>query len=246
MTIYSSNMMSPANKIYFVAIAGNIGSGKSSLTTLLSQSLNWKAFYEIVETNPYLGDFYQNMRQWSFHTQVFFLTKRFRHLKEIFQSQDSVVQDRSIYEDAEVFAKSLFLNGQMEERDYKTYIDHFETMAEYVRPPDLLIYLRCDPETLQSRIRLRNRHYEQKIERAYIETLNEQYEAWIESYNRGPKTIIDVGRKDFVNSSEDLRQILAIIRWELDRVQNNKQTALPLGKAIQRSPVDQLRDFVQV
>ena len=110
---------------FFVAVAGNIGCGKSSLTTVLSQNFRWQAFYEIVETNPYLQDFYSNMSQWSFHTQMFFLTKRFHHLHQILKSENSVIQDRSIYEDAEVFAKSLFLSGLMNERDYRTYVDHF-------------------------------------------------------------------------------------------------------------------------
>jgi len=224
----SSNSTSP----FVIAIAGNIGSGKSSLTTLLSQNFGWKAFYEIVETNPYLQDFYAHMRRWSFHTQIFFLTKRFRHLREILSSSEPVIQDRSIYEDAEVFAKNLFLSGQMEERDYETYIEHFETMKEYVQATNLLIYLRSDTATLQQRIQTRNRHYEKQIQGSYIDRLNDQYEAWFEAYDRGPKCLIDVGRRDFVNQPEDLRQVMAIVKWEIECLQNTGQAALPLGKAL--------------
>lgn len=218
-----------------MAIAGNIGSGKSSLTTLLSQNLNWRAFYEIVETNPYLADFYSNMRQWSFHTQVFFLTKRFRHLKEILESKEAVIQDRSIFEDAEVFAKTLYLSGQMDERDYRTYLEHFQVMSGFIKAPDLLVYLRCDPATLESRIRTRNRHYESRIERSYLDRLNEQYEAWIESYDRGPIAVIDVSKKDFVNNPEDLRQIIAVVKWEIECLNKKHQPSLPLGGGLPRS-----------
>lgn len=213
---------------FYVAIAGNIGSGKSSLTTLLAKNFGWKAFYEIVETNPYLTDFYEDMRQWSFHTQVFFLTKRFDSLRQLDKLNEPVVQDRSVYEDCEIFAKNLFLSGMMSERDYKTYHEHFQSIAEFFRAPDMLIYLKCDVPTLMQRIKGRNREYERRISEDYLKRLNICYEEWIESYNFGPVTSIDVSGKDFVNRAEDLRQILAIVKWEIECLQNDKQTALPL------------------
>jgi len=211
----------------FVAIAGNIGSGKSSLTTLLSHHFKCRAYYEIVETNPYLADFYADMRNWSFHTQIFFLTKRFQHLREILSTQESVVQDRSIYEDAEVFAKNLFVRGFMSERDFKTYVDHFELLSDYLRAPDLMIYLRSNVDVLNTRIAARNRSYETRIPQSYLQSLNETYEAWAEDYRHGPLISIDVSKLDFVNSAEDLRQILAIIKWEMDSLSNKNQFNLP-------------------
>lgn len=233
------------SKVFFLAIAGNIGSGKSSLTTLLSQDLQWQAFYEIVEQNPYLADFYADMRRWSFHTQMFFLSKRFRHVLEIQNTSGPVIQDRSIYEDAEVFAKNLFLRGQMEERDYKTYLDHFQIMTNYLRPPDLLVYLRCDVETLMGRIAGRGRRYESGIPRSYLESLHETYETWIENYHRGPVVVIDVSHRDFVNRAEDLRQIVSIIKWEIECIQNPTQAPLPLRSSLQgmnliRNPYESL------
>lgn len=229
------NSPTEANSSFFISIAGNIGCGKSSLTTLLAQNLQWKAFYEIVETNPYLTDFYSNMKQWSFHTQMFFLTKRYRHLLEILDSKEPVIQDRSIFEDAEVFAKALYLTGQMDERDYRTYVEHFETMTQQLRAPDILIYLRSSTETLQERIQRRARRYEMKIPESYLRKLNENYEAWFESYKRGPKCVIDVSRRDFVNRHEDLREILAIIQWEIECVTNRQQPPLPLSSRSVRS-----------
>lgn len=215
------------DQAFLVAVAGNIGTGKTSLTTLLAQSFNWKAFYEIVETNPYLADFYADMPRWSFQTQVFFLTKRFRHLQEILRSKTPVIQDRSIFEDAEVFAKNLYLCGQMDERDFKTYNEHFQVMAEYIKAPDLLVYLKSDTESLLKKIELRGRKYELTIPTEYVAKLNEQYESWAASYQHGPIVTIDVSRKDFVNRPEDLQQLKAIVKWELECLQNKHQTPLP-------------------
>lgn len=221
------------NSNFFLAIAGNIGSGKSSLTTLLSQHFQWKAFYEIVEQNPYLSDFYADMRRWSFHTQMFFLSRRFRHLNEIQNTKEPIVQDRSIYEDAEVFAKNLYLSGQMDERDYKTYLDHFQMMSSYFRTPDLLVYLKSDVDTLSQRISQRGRNFESQIDVGYLKRLNQMYDQWSDSYQRGPIVIIDVSKKDFVNRAEDLRQIVSIVRWEIECLQNPSQTALPLKASSQ-------------
>ena len=204
----------------FVAIAGNIGCGKSSLTTLLSQEFGWKSYYEIVETNPYLADFYGDMHRWSFHLQMFFLTKRFQHQTEIAASNESVVQDRTIYEDVEVFAKNLYLRGQMDERDYKSYAEHFHLMTSFLKVPDLLIYLRCDVPTLQDRIKIRGRNYEHTIPSDYLEQLNDRYESWVNGYDKGPMVTVDVGKRDFVNSRKDFDHIKSIVSWELDKIRN--------------------------
>lgn len=217
------------HKSPYIAIAGNIGSGKSSLTTLLSQHLKWKAFFEIVETNPYLQDFYEDMKRWSFHTQIFFLTKRFQHLQEILSLGEPVIQDRSIFEDAEIFARNLYLTGKMEERDYRTYLDHFQIMSPFLKAPDLLIYLRSDVDSLMTRIQIRSRKLESKIDRDYVSRLNQLYDQWIESYDRGPVVTLDVSGKDFVNRQEDLQKVLHIVRWEIERILNPSQAQLPLS-----------------
>lgn len=224
-------MQRPNNmhKPLYVAVAGNIGSGKSSLTTLLSQNLGWKAYYEVVETNPYLSDFYSDMLQWSFHTQMFFLTKRFQHLQEILRSEDPVVQDRSIYEDCEIFARNLYLSGRMTERDYKTYMEHFHVMEGFIRPPDLMVYLRSHPDVLHQRISKRGRAYEQQIDTAYLGNLCDRYDAWAGSYRRGPIATLDVSDRDFVNKQEDLNHVLSLVKWEIDRLSNRSQVELPLG-----------------
>jgi deoxyadenosine/deoxycytidine kinase len=222
----------PENNNFFLAIAGNIGSGKSSLTTLLSQHFQWKAFYEIVEQNPYLNDFYSDMRRWSFHTQMFFLSRRFRHLLDIQNSAEPIVQDRSIFEDAEIFAKNLYLSGKMDERDYKCYLDHFQMMSSYMRAPDLIVYLKSDLETLSNRISQRGRNFESQMDRDYLKRLNQMYDQWADAYQRGPIVIIDVSKKDFVNKAEDLRQVVSIVRWEIECLQNPSQTALPLKSTL--------------
>lgn len=216
---------------FFVAIAGNIGCGKSSLTTLLSQHYGWKSYYEIVETNPYLADFYGDMNRWSFHLQMFFLTKRFKHQVEIANSSESVVQDRTIYEDVEVFAKNLYLHGQMQERDYKTYAEHFQLMTSFLNVPDLLIYLRCDVPTLQKRIKLRGRNYEHSIPTEYLMQLNERYESWVNGYEKGPLITIDVGKRDFVNEPKDFEHVASIVSWELQKIRNKAQGILPLDRS---------------
>ena len=237
-------MLNRRSEKHFVAVAGNIGSGKSSLTTMLSEKFNWKPFYEIVETNPYLTDFYRDMRRWSFQLQMFFLTKRFRHQQEISASPVSVLQDRTIYEDSEVFAKNLFLQGKMEERDYRTYVEHYELMTQYVQVPDLLIYLKCDVPTLMERIRKRGRTYEQNIPREYVDQLNQQYDAWIQGYHRGLVLTVDVAKKDFVNVPKHLEEIASLVAWELDCLKNKRQTPLPLKKPRSRfEPVSELTPF---
>ncbi len=212
----------------YIAIAGNIGCGKSSLTTLLAEKFGWKPYYEIVDTNPYLSDFYGDMRRWSFHLQMFFLTKRFRHAQEIAKVEGGVIQDRTIFEDAEIFAKNLFLQGHMEERDYRSYTSHFELMTSFLKKPDLLIYLRCDVSTLQERIAKRGRDYERKIPSEYLEQLNEHYDLWIKGYRESASVTFDVSKMDFVASRKHFEQIASIVGWELERLTNSSQKPLPL------------------
>ncbi len=200
----------PPGKKY-VAIAGNIGAGKSSLTKVLSDYFKWQSFYERVDDNPYLADFYNEMRRWSFNLQVFFLSSRFKHQREIENAPHSVVQDRSIYEDAEIFARNLYEMSLMTERDYKNYTELFSIMTSYLRPPNLLVYLRASVPTLVEHIQQRGRVYENTIRIEYLQRLNELYEDWIDRYDFGPKMIIDVDELDFVNSIEGRREIIARI-----------------------------------
>ncbi|MFQ5570282.1 MAG: deoxynucleoside kinase [Rhodothermales bacterium] len=195
----------------YVAIAGNIGAGKSSLTKVLSDYFKWQAFYEQVDDNPYLADFYEDMRRWSFNLQVFFLSSRFNHQREIENAPHSVVQDRSIYEDAEIFARNLYEMSLMTERDYNNYTDLFSIMTSYLRPPHLLVYLRASVPTLVGHIQQRGREYETTIRIEYLQRLSGLYEDWIERYDIGPKLIVDVDELDFVNSIEDRREIIARI-----------------------------------
>lgn len=199
----------------YVAVAGNIGAGKSSLTGVLSQSFGWKAFYEKVDDNPYLSDFYNDMRRWSFNLQVYFLSSRFRHQRSIERAQYSVVQDRSIYEDAEIFARNLYEMGLMSQRDFKNYVELFSIMTSYLRPPSLLIYLRASVPTLIGHIQERGREYESTIRIDYLERLQGHYEDWIDRYEAGPKMIVDVDELDFVHSDRDRRDVVGRIESRL-------------------------------
>jgi deoxyadenosine/deoxycytidine kinase len=192
----------------FVAIAGNIGSGKSSLTSLLHEKFGWKPYFESVDDNPYLADFYADMTRWSFHLQVYFLSKRFMLHREISEGRHSVVQDRSIYEDAEIFALNLHRIGRMDDRDYENYRSLYAAMTSYLRPPNLLIYLRAGIPTLQRQIRLRGRDFEQNIEPSYLEQLNLLYEEWIQRYSLGPVLTIDSDETDFVHDMQKQEEVL--------------------------------------
>ncbi len=192
----------------YVAIAGNIGAGKSSLTRLLSEYFGWQPYYEQVDDNPYLSDFYDDMRRWSFNLQVFFLSSRFNHQRGIEESATSVVQDRSIYEDAEIFARNLYEMGLMAQRDFENYTGLFGIMTSYLKPPDLLVYLRASVPTLVRHIQARGRSFETTIRIEYLEQLNGRYEDWIERYELGPKMIVDVDELDFVNNDEDRSSLL--------------------------------------
>jgi deoxyadenosine/deoxycytidine kinase len=203
----------------FVAVAGNIGAGKSSLARLLGERFNWKPYFESVDDNPYLSDFYGDMSRWSFHLQIYFLANRFKCHKEIVESSQSVIQDRSIYEDAEIFAHNLYDIGKMTERDYTNYVSLFHVMMEYLKPPDLMIYLRANIDTLVKQISKRGRDFEQGIQRSYLETLNALYEDWIQRYKLGPLLIIESDNLDFVNNKNDLDYILATVKDHLPQMQ---------------------------
>lgn len=198
------------NAFQFLAIAGNIGAGKSSLTSLLAKHYSWNAVYESVDDNPYLADFYEDMKRWSFNLQIYFLSSRFRHQKQLMLSTDNFVQDRTIYEDVEIFAKNLFEMNLMAERDYSNYKALFAEMVSYLRPPDLLIYLRAKVPTLVRQIQKRGRDYENTIRIDYLERLNKHYEDWIDRYPH-QKLVIETDELDFVNNPEDLGVIIDLI-----------------------------------
>lgn len=194
----------------YIAVAGNIGAGKSSLTGLLAKHFNWEAFYESVDDNPYLQDFYEDMRRWSFNLQIYFLSSRFRHQKEMLNDDVNLIQDRTIYEDVEIFAKNLHQMSLMSDRDFTNYEALFNEMSYYLRPPDLLIYLRAQVPTLVKQIQQRGRDYENTIRIEYLERLNKLYEDWIDRYPH-EKLIIDTDDLDFVNNQEDLGKVIDLI-----------------------------------
>lgn len=194
-------------KKYYIAIAGNIGAGKTTLTTLLSQRLGWEPFLEGVADNPYLADFYESMEKWSFHSQVFFLARRLRHHRELLDRPNSVIQDRTVYEDAEIFAQNLFLRGAMQPRDFNTYRDLYEAVTSILPPPDLVIYLRASLPTLIERIQNRDRSYERQISADYVAQLNTLYEAWFQSFSLCPVLTVPADRLDFVANGDHLSMI---------------------------------------
>jgi deoxyadenosine/deoxycytidine kinase len=198
-----------------IAIAGNIGSGKTTLTNLLAKHYNWEPHYEDVDNNPYLNDFYEDMQRWSFNLQVYFLNSRFRQLQEIRQLPKAVVQDRTIYEDAHIFAPNLHSMGLMTGRDYENYRSLFDAVSSMVQPPNLLIYLRASVPTLVKQIQRRGREYEDSIRLDYLRRLNERYEAWVDTYTIGKLLIIDVDNLNFADKPEDLGSIINKIEAEL-------------------------------
>jgi deoxyadenosine/deoxycytidine kinase len=198
-----------------IAIAGNIGSGKTTLAGLLSKHFGWEAHYEDVDDNPYLNDFYEDMQRWSFNLQVYFLNSRFNQVLEIKKSEKTIVQDRTIYEDAYIFAPNLHAMGLMSTRDFENYFTLFNLMTSLVEPPDLLLYLRASVPTLVNQIQKRGRDYESSIRIDYLKRLNERYEAWIESYKLGKLLIIEADAYDFPDNKDHLRQIIDKINAEL-------------------------------
>ena len=198
-----------------IAIAGNIGAGKTSLTKQLSKSLKYKPYYEDVIANPYLDDFYNHMERWSFNLQIYFLNSRFKQLVSIDKGSENVIQDRTIYEDAFIFAPNLNAMGLMTQRDYENYLSLFDTMLNLVKPPDLLVYLQSSIPNLVNKIHKRGRDYEKTISIEYLSRLNERYEAWITNYNSGKLLKINVDDLDFVDNKTDYETILKLIKKEL-------------------------------
>lgn len=191
-----------------IALAGNIGAGKTTLTELLAKHYRWSPHYEDVDENPYLNDFYEDMQRWSFNLQIYFLNSRFSQIVDIRSSTKTVIQDRTIYEDAEIFAPNLHAMGLMSTRDFQTYSTLFQMMNKLVQAPDLLIYLRATVPTLVHQIQKRGRDYENSIRIDYLKQLNERYEAWVNRYKAGKLLIIDVDRIDFQNNPEDLSSVI--------------------------------------
>jgi len=191
-----------------IALAGNIGAGKTTLTELLSKHYKWSPHYEDVDENPYLNDFYEDMQRWSFNLQIYFLNSRFNQVVDIRSSTKTVIQDRTIYEDAEIFAPNLHAMGLMSTRDFHTYSTLFQMMNRMIQAPDLLIYLRASVPTLVNQIQKRGREYENSIRLDYLKQLNERYEAWVNRYKAGKLLIIDVDRIDFQNNPEDLSNVI--------------------------------------
>ncbi len=199
-----------------IAVAGNIGVGKTTLTTLLAKNFNWEPHFESVDNNPYLDDFYTDMQRWAFNLQVYFLNSRFGQLKEIQASGKNIIQDRTIYEDAHIFAPNLHAMGLMTSRDFDNYATLFNLMASFVQPPDLLIYLRASVPTLVKQIQARGREYESSIRIDYLTRLNERYEAWISEYTHGKLLIIDTDDLDFTQNPEHLGFIIDKVNAELN------------------------------
>ncbi|MDY7394764.1 deoxynucleoside kinase [Aureibaculum sp. 2210JD6-5] len=198
-----------------VAIAGNIGAGKTTLTQLLAKHYKWTPHFESVEENPYLDDFYSEMERWSFNLQIYFLNSRFRQILEIHESGKNIIQDRTIYEDAHIFAPNLHAMGLMTNRDFTNYSTLFELMEKLVSPPDLLIYLRASIQTLVGQIHSRGREYENSISIDYLSRLNERYEAWISTYTKGKLLIVDIDNLNIVDKPEDLGVIVDKIDAQL-------------------------------
>jgi deoxyadenosine/deoxycytidine kinase len=207
----------------FITVAGNIGVGKSTLVGLLAERLKWEPVYEAFTENPYLADFYQDMRRWSFHSQVFFLSRRLQQHHDLLQRRTSVIQDRSVYEDAEVFARNLYRQGHLSERDWRCYQDLYQTMASLLRPPHLVVYLRASVENLRRRISHRGRDYELEITNAYMAQLNELYDNWASGFRLCPVLTIDTNNLNYVQYDAHLDQIMHRIE---DRLQGREYLEL--------------------
>jgi deoxyadenosine/deoxycytidine kinase len=207
--------MAKSKKPKHIAIAGNIGAGKTTLTELLAKQYKWIPHFEDVEHNPYLNDFYEDMPRWSFQLQIYFLNSRLRQLTEIRTGTETVIQDRTIYEDAYIFAPNLHEMGLMSKRDFDNYASFFQTLKSMVQPPDLLIYLQASVPTLVGQIQNRGREYEENIRLDYLKRLNEYYNRWIEGYKEGPLLIINVDNNRFNQSDEDLGKIISKVDAEL-------------------------------
>ncbi len=210
----------------FVVLAGNIGAGKSTLVNLICERFGWNAYYEPVAENPYLADFYADMERWAFHSQVFFLTHRVESHRALAADRWSVVQDRSIYEDAEVFARNLHAQGHMTDKDYELYRELYGVFVSLLPPPDLVVYLRASVPVLQERIALRGRGFESKIPDEYLAGLNSLYEEWISNFTLAPVLIVPGDRLDFVADSKALNRILDMVE---KRLQDRQPLLFPAG-----------------
>ena len=207
--------MAKVRKPKHVAIAGNIGAGKTTLTEMLSKHYKWIPQFEDVDQNPYLFDFYEDMPRWSFNLQIYFLNSRLNQLIEISRGTETVIQDRTIYEDAYIFAPNLHEMGLMSKRDFDNYFDFFQNLRQMVKPPDLMIYLQASVPTLVGQIQKRGREYEENIRLDYLKRLNEYYNKWIDGYKEGPLLVINVDKTKFVENEEHLGEIIAKIDAEL-------------------------------
>ena len=201
----------------FIAIAGNIGTGKTTLTNMLSRRFGWEAHFEVVADNPYLADFYKDMARWSFPLQIFFLNHRFQAHQLVTQGANSAIQDRSIYEDANIFARNLYETGMMEERDYKNYLQLYQSMVSFLTPPDLVVYLRKSLPKLKEQIALRGRDYEKNIPDEYLTNLNRYYNDWMETYELGNKLIIDSDDLNFLKNPDDFELVCQNLVSALDQ-----------------------------
>jgi len=199
-----------------IAIVGNIGAGKTTLAELLAKSYGWDPLFEAVDNNPYLEDFYNDMKRWSFNLQIYFLNSRYRQLMDIQKSGRDIVQDRTIYEDAYIFAENLHDMGLMTTRDYENYRSIFDNMTAYIKPPDLLVYLKASVPTLVNNIQRRGREYEIGIRLDYLSKLNEKYQKWIKDYKLGKLLIIDKDVIDFANNTEDMATVVQMIEREIN------------------------------
>jgi deoxyadenosine/deoxycytidine kinase len=211
-TIHSNGTRRP---IKHIAIAGNIGAGKTTLCRNISRHFGWEPHYETTEDNPYLSDFYHDMQRWSFNLQIYFLNSRYQQILNILQGDRTVVQDRTIYEDAYIFAPNLHTMGLMSERDFQNYFGLFQTMSSQIQPPDLLIYLRASIPTLVAHIQSRGREYEGNMSLDYLKRLNQRYEDWISGYKEGKLLIINSDDLDFESNAEDMGRVVNMIRAEL-------------------------------
>ncbi|MGF7082924.1 deoxynucleoside kinase [Mucilaginibacter sp. UYCu711] len=199
-----------------IAVVGNIGAGKTTLTELLAKNYGWDPLYEAVDNNPYLEDFYSDMKRWSFNLQIYFLNSRYRQIIDIQKSGRNIIQDRTIYEDAYIFAENLHDMGLMTSRDYDNYESIFNNITEYIKPPDLLVYLKASVPTLVNNIQRRGREYEIGIRIDYLSKLNEKYDKWINNYKLGKLLILDKDNLDFANNTEDLSNIIQLVEREIN------------------------------
>ena len=207
----------------FIVVAGNIGAGKTTLVKILSERLGFNPFYEPHDENPYLADFYEDMKSWSYHSQVYFLTRRLKIHKELLQATGTVVQDRSVYEDAQIFARNLYLQGDLSQRDYQVYQDLYQILVSLLPMPSLIIYLRASVDTLMKRIACRGREYEAGISREYLGRLNQLYEDWMGNFDQSPVLIINSDDLDLISKPEHVDQV---VRWVQNKLSGRTEVRL--------------------